>query len=121
MLGIEGKINAAGAVEHIRCDAGTPMELAIRGCGTLLVVFCRAATGISALPRTGPISVIVNGAKANNRVISSREELAAVPCDASTKGLRLAILGLGFSLVLVELPCTGAPEQLRKVAVDFAA
>lgn len=129
-LGLEGKINGAGAVLDIRTSASS-MDLKIRGCGSLLVAVKGRDNGV-----TNPISdvgvlVQVNGNPLRTRHTFASSDRPQAAFDAglpSSDRLRRNLIDIGYDIVVVNIPDTARAgeepsekPQVEHVILDFSA
>lgn len=124
VLGFEGRVNAAGAVESIRCHDNKPIEIVVRGCGMFLIV-SRPVIGNnsvrSAIEGGGNLSIVIDEVKVDHIVLANmEEELAEEHYDDSTKPLRNELARLGFSLLTFEVAaCEHASNLTHRIKVDL--
>ena len=126
-LGLEGKINGAGAVLDIQ-TSGSSADLRVRGCGNLLVAVRDGKTS-SAPTGTGyelPIAGISISVEVNGRPIETFYDAPATDAQQETdtpgtsSALRTHLFEIGFGVLTINIPdSVASTEEGMHVKLDF--
>ena len=124
VLGFEGKMNSAGAVRRIRMETDGKLNLAIHGCGRLIIALRVVSGGLSSVYKQEGIrcTAVVDGDQSVLHAVwpgeTDRGEWDEVGIEGS---LGKELLTHGFFLLLVDVLGGRDQNSGHEVSVDLAS